>query len=212
VRQDEQVSSSLRLLSVDARPFGRDRAALARFITEANADVACVHGGPHLLRWRSISAAVGRRAGLVVVTGGRTAGANLVLSTLGVDVLGVQDVVLTGGTRLARPGAALAALRLRGSEFAVVSATLLGNSAQRVAQAAELQAVIDRLTPRDLPAVISAEGSDRPGTAAWQALVENRVGVAGRIFVDGRLGVADASQVAGPTPTAGVLLTVDLAV
>jgi hypothetical protein len=200
------------LWSVDARPFGRDRAALARFIGDADVDVACVHGGPHLLRWRSISAALGRRAGLVVVTGGRTAGANLVLSTLGVDVLGVQDVVLTGGTRLTRPGAALAALRLRGTEFAIVSATLLGNSAERLAQAGELQTVINRLAARELPAVISAEGSDRPGTAAWQALVENRVGVAGRIFVDGRLGVTDATQLAGPTPGSAVLVTVDLAV
>jgi hypothetical protein len=194
------------LLSVDARPFGRDRGALARFVSDADADVACVHGGPHLLRWRSISAAVGRRSGLVVVTGGRTAGANLLLSTLAVDVLDVHDVVLTGGTRLTRPGAALAALRVRGSELTVVSATLLGNSAERLAQAGELQTVIDRLAPGDLPAVISAEGSDRPGTAAWQALVENRVGVAGRLFVDGRLGVTHATQLAGPTPTAGVLL------
>lgn len=205
------MPTSLHLLSVDARPFGRDRAALARYISDAAPDVACVHGGPHLLRWRSISAAVGRRAGLVVVTGGRTAGANLVLSTLAVDVLAAQDVVLTGGTRLNRPGAALAALRVRGSEFAVVCATLLGNSADRLAQAEELQKVIERLTPHEPPALISAEGSDRPGTAAWQSLVDNRIGVAGRLFVDGRLAVTDAAQLPGPTPATGVLLTVDLA-
>jgi hypothetical protein len=75
------VSTSLRLLSIDARAFGRDRVALARAVAAAEVDVACVHGSPHLLRWRSISAAIARRAGLVVVTGGRTAGANLVLST-----------------------------------------------------------------------------------------------------------------------------------
>jgi hypothetical protein len=215
VRQDGPVPTPLRLLSVDARPFGRDRAALARFIADAGVDVACVHGGPHLLRWRSISAAVGRRAGLVVVTGGRTGGANLVLSTLGVDVLAVQDVLLTGGldqsrVRLIRPGAALAALRLRGAEFVVASATLVGNAAERLVQARELQTAIDQLVPADLPAVISAEGSDRPGTSAWQALVENRVGVAGRIFVDGRLSLSDAAQLPGRTPAGAVLLTLDL--
>ena len=200
---------SLRLVSVDARPFARDRAALARVIADSGADVACVHGGPHLLRWRSISASVGRRSGLVVVTGGRTAGANLVLSALAVDVGAVQDVRLSGGTALNPAGAALAALRLRGTSFVLVSATLLGNAAERLAQAGELQSALDRLVPGDVPAVISVEGSDRPGTAAWQSLVENRVAVAGRVFVDGRMTVADATPLPGRTPP-GVVVSVEL--
>jgi hypothetical protein len=191
------VPTSLRLLSIDARPFGRDRGALAQVIAAAEADVACVHGGPHLLRWRSISASVGRRAGLVIVTGGRSGGANLVLSSLAVDVVAVQDVLLDGGSRLNPAGAALAALRLRGAEFVVASATLVGDPGQRLAQVGELQAALERLVPGDLPAVLSTEGSDRPGTAAWQALVDSRVGVAERLFVDGRLTVADASQLSG---------------
>jgi hypothetical protein len=204
------VPTSLRVLSVDARPFGRDRAALAKVIGDSGADVACVHGGPHLLRWRSISAALGRRAGLVVVTGGRTAGANLLLSTLGVDVDTVQDVVFAGGTRLTRPGAALAALRRKDASFLLVSATLIGNAAERLAQAGELQAAIERLVPGDPPTIISAEGSDRPGTSAWQALLENRVGVAGRMFVDGRVSVAEAAQLPGKGPGGGIRLTLEL--
>ena len=204
------MPTSLRLLSIDARPFGRDRGALAQAIAGADADVACVHGGPHLLRWRSISAAIGRQAGLVIVTGGRTAGANLLLSALSVDVLGVQDVLLDGGSRLNPAGAALAALRLRGAEFVLASATLIGNSAERLAQAGKLQAALDRLVPGDPPAAISAEGSDRPGTAAWQALVENRVGVSGRIFVDGRMTVSDATQLPARTPTGAVLVTLEI--
>jgi hypothetical protein len=196
----------VRLLSVDARSFGRDRGALAELIAGAGADVVCIHGGPHLLRWRSICAALARRAGLVVVTGGRTAGANLLLSTLGVDVTAVRDVRLSG----ASAGAALAALRLQGAEFVVGSATLVGNSAERVGQARELQTAITSLVPANPPAIISAEGSDRPGTAAWQVLVDERVGVAGRLFVDGRLGVADATELPGPARTAGLLLEVDL--
>jgi hypothetical protein len=160
--------------------------------------VVCVHGGPHLLRWRSICAALARRAGLVVVTGGRTAGANLLLSTLGVDVTAVRDVRLPGGSA----GAALAALRLRGADVLVVSATLVCNSADRVVQARELQAAIGALVPGNPPVIVSAEGSDRPGTAAWQVLVDERVGVAGRVFVDGRLSVGAATELpsrGGPT-------------
>jgi hypothetical protein len=196
----------VRLLSVDARGFGSDRAALAELIAGAGADVVCVHGGPHLLRWRSICAALARRAGLVVVTGGRTAGANLLLSTLGVDVTAVRDVRLPGGPA----GAALAALRLRGADFVAVSATLSGNAAERVVQARELQTAIATLVPGNPPAIVSAEGSDRPGTAAWQVLVDERVGVGGRVFIDGRLNVADATEVPGPTPTTAVEITVEL--
>ncbi len=201
---------SLRLLSIDARSFGRDRAALARSIATADADVACVHGGPHMLRWRSISASIGRRSGLVVATGGRLAGGNLLLTTLGVDVTAVRDLRFTGNGGLLAPGAALAALRLAGVDFVLVGATLAGNAAERVGQARELQDAIERLVPGAPPAIVSAEGSDRPGTAAWQALVESRVGVAGRIFVDGRLTVDHAAEVGGGTranPTVVVELT-----
>lgn len=202
------MPTSLRLLSIDARPFGRDRGALARAIADAEADVACVHGGPHLLRWRSISASVGRRAGLVIVTGGRTAGANLLFSSLSVDVLAVRDVLLTGGGRLNRAGAALAALRFRGAEFVVASATLVGNAAARLVQAGGLQTAIERLTPGDLPAVISAEGCDRPESAAWQALVENRVGVAGQVFVDAPLKAVGPPQRAAGASGALVCLEI----
>ncbi|HKC29555.1 MAG TPA: hypothetical protein VKB75_16185 [Jatrophihabitans sp.] len=191
------MPTPLRLLSIDARTFGRDRARLAKAIAEAQPDVACVHRGPHLLRWRTISAAIGRRSGLVVVGGGRPAGANLLLSSLAVDVLAVRDVRLQPASQLDAPGACLAALRLRGQEFVLVSATLIGNAAERVAQARELQAAIDRLVPSAPPTIISAQGADRPGTVAWQSLVDSRVGVAGRMFVDARIDVGEVSEVAG---------------
>jgi hypothetical protein len=211
VRQDCRVPTSLRLLSIDARGFGGDRAAVARTISGAPAEVACVHGGPHLLRWRTISAALGRRAGLVVVTGGRPAGGNLLLSTLAVDVRAVSTVEPAGGTRRARPGAALAALRLRGSDFLLVGATLVGNSAQRLAQAGEVRTAVGRLVPDDPPVIISAEGADRPGTAVWQSLVGNGVGVAEHIFADGRLTVADAVPLPDAPPAAhAVLVTLEV--
>jgi hypothetical protein len=200
------VPTPLRLLSVAAQDFGRDRAALARAIADAEVDVACVHGGPHLLRWRSISAAIGRQAGLVVVTGGRLAGANLVLSTLGTDVVAVRDVNFPAGSVLTPAGAAVAALRLRGVDFVLASTTLVGNAADRLAQAQQLQTAIEGLVTSAPPAILSTMGSDRPGTAAWQALVEYRVGVAERIFVDGRVDVVGSSALSG----SGLLLELEL--
>lgn len=185
----------MRLLSVDGRRFGRDRAALAKVIADAAPDVACVHGSPHLLRWRSISAALARRAGLVVVTGGRTAGANLLLSTLGVDVVAVRDVRLGTGTSTSTGGAAIGALRLRDVPFVVATASLRGNAAERAAAARAVQAEMRSVVPGVRAAIVSAEGADRPGSEAWQVLVDERVGVAGRLFVDGRLTVSEASEV-----------------
>lgn len=133
----------MRLLTVDARRFGRDHAALSRVIGSAEADVACVHGAPQLLRWRSKCAALARRAGLVVVTGGRTAGGELILSSLGVDVLAVRDVRSGAG------GAALAGLRHRGSEFLLASTD--GAAAE-----ADAEAALRALVPGELPAIVCA--------------------------------------------------------
>jgi hypothetical protein len=163
----------------------------------------CVHGAPHLVRWRQAVAALARESGLVVVGGGgRRAGATLLLSSLGVDVATVRDLRFEGGTGLHPPGAALSVLRLRGSEFVLAAATFVGNSAERQVQAHELQAAIGRLVPGDPPTVISAEGSDRVGTAAWQVLLENRTAVAGRVFVDGRIGVDEARPLQHAEPAA----------
>lgn len=185
------MTTSLRLLSLDARPFGRDRAGLARTISAAGCDVVCVHGGPRLARWRAISATLARRTGLVVVTGGRPAGANLLLSTLGVDVVAVRDLRFAAASPLESAGAALAALRQRGVEFVLASATFAGNAAQRLEQARQLQDAIERLVPGDVPAIISADGAD---TTAWQAMAENRAAVADRLLADDRIVVGEVTE------------------
>lgn len=188
---------SLRLLSVNARTMSLDRAALARTIAEVRPDLACVHGAPSLLRWRSISAELAREAGLVVVSGGRTAGGNLLMSTLGVDVLTTRDLTYSGGRGVRPPGAALAMLRLRGSEFAVTGARLTGDAGKRLEQTSQLSRAVDGLTPGDPPLVLAVDGAGGPGSSAWQALGETRVAVAGGVFVDARIGIADVNEISG---------------
>ena len=183
----------MRLLSVDARTTGRDRAALAAEIESAEVDVACVQHGPHLLRWRSICAALGRRSGLVVVTGGRTAGANLVLSTLGVDVIATGEVRAAGARPWRPAGAALAALQLRDLRFVLVSASLAGPAAARAEQAQQIVEAIRALVPEELPTAIAAAGV-APDTAAWRLLSAGREAVAGRVFLDRRLGVGETHE------------------
>jgi endonuclease/exonuclease/phosphatase family metal-dependent hydrolase len=194
----------VRLLTVDARALGRDRAALARLVESAQVDLACVHNGPHLLRWRTICAAIGRRSGLPVVTGGRTAGANLLLSGLGIDVLATRDLCV--GSRRRPAGAALAALRQGESRFVLVATTLAGAAAARAAQAAQIIAAAATLVPDDLPVIVGAPGV-APDSAAWRTLAAGREVVAGRLFADRRLAVSDPD---GATGSPAVVVRIDV--
>jgi len=203
---------SLRLLSVNARSVDGGTDGLVELISCQDADLVAVHAAPHLIRWRQAVGAIARRSGLVVVGGGgRRAGAALLLSSLGVDAGRTREVRFTGAGGLHPAGAAIAELSWRGHPFVLAASTLVGNSAVRLGQARELQAAIESLTPVGLPSVISAEGIDRPGTAAWQALVDNRVAVAQRLFVDGRFDVLDARTLDGHPFTAPAVAELSLA-
>ena len=200
----------MRLLTVDARLTGRDRASLARIVESADADIACVHRAPHLLRWRSISAAIGRRSGLVVVGGGRPAGANLLLSTLGVDALDAVDVSL-GRHALDPAGAALASLRIGGTggtHFVLAGVRLSGSVATRVEQAHVLERAIARFVPNRPAVLLAADGLDGAGDAAADVLRLGRRELGSGLFVDetavvGEPAVLDtAGQTDGvPAPT-----------
>ena len=201
---------TLRVLSVDARPLGRDRAALADLINDADADVVCLHNGPHLGRWRNKIGALARRTGRVVVAaGGRRSGADALFTTLAVDsrVTGQHRFAGAGGTNPA--GAVLAQLRVDGRELVVAAATLQGDAVQRAAQTVELHSAVDRLVPGGPPAIVSAVGAERPGTAAHQALAERRVAVGGRLFVDERIDVVEAKEIGGPPPASAALAVLE---
>jgi endonuclease/exonuclease/phosphatase family metal-dependent hydrolase len=165
---------TLRLLSYNVRSMRDDRAALARVIRSAEPDVVCVQEAPRFLRWRSTCAALARTSGLVVVGGGRPAGANLIMSTLGVDVLSTADVLFTKDPGLHQRGAAIAVLRLRGATFAVAGTHLDVRAEPRLRHVAELHAAIERHVPPDVPAAVAGDINDRPGSAPWQALAALR--------------------------------------
>jgi endonuclease/exonuclease/phosphatase family metal-dependent hydrolase len=197
----------MRLLTVDARVTGRDRAALARLIEDADVDIACVHRAPHQLRWRSISAALGRRSGLVVVGGGRGAGANLLLSTLGVDSLLTTDVPLGRGLA----GAALASLRVGGTggtQFVLAGARLSGSAAHRAEQAHNLRRALDRFLPAPLPTVLCVDGADG---AAADVLRSGRRELGAGVFVDEDIAARGPTALDGPA-AAGVAATVELSI
>jgi endonuclease/exonuclease/phosphatase family metal-dependent hydrolase len=165
----------LRLLSYNIRSMRDDRSALARVISAAEPDVVCVQEAPRFLRWRSTCAALARTSGLVVVGGGRPAGANLIMSTLSVDVDAVHDVAFSPDPGLHQRGAAIAVLRFGGATFAVAGTHLDLKPEPRLRHVGELDAAIGRLVPSGVPTVVAADVNDHPGSAAWTALTASRL-------------------------------------
>lgn len=166
---------TLRLLTYNVRSMRDDRAALGRVIGAARPDVVCVQEAPRFLRWRSLCAELARRSGLVVVGGGRPAAANLILSTLGVDVLDVVPVRFSTDPGLHRRGAAIAVLQRAGARFAVAGTHLDLRPEPRLRHVAELNAALARNVPDSVPVVVAGDVNDRPGSATWTALADGRV-------------------------------------
>jgi endonuclease/exonuclease/phosphatase family metal-dependent hydrolase len=188
---------TLRLLSYNVRSMRDDRDALARVIRCAEPDVVCVQEAPRFLRWRSTCAALARSSGLVVVGGGRPAGANLIMSTLGVDVVKTVDVLFSKDPGLHQRGVALALLRFHGTEFSVAGTHLDGRAEPRLRHVVELHSAISRYLPPAKPVIVAGDVNDHPGTPTWLALTEQRIDA----FAAAGVGSAFTSTAADPHQT-----------
>ena len=213
---------TLRLMTYNVRSMRDDRAALGRVISAADPDVLLVQEAPRFLRWRSLCAELARRGGLVVVGGGRPAAANLVLSTLRIDVVATHDVRFSTDPGLHRRGAAIAILQAGSFRFAVAGTHLDLREEPRLRHVAELNRAIAAHVPADVPVVVAGDVNDRPGSRTWQAIADGRVdafaaaGTGGGftstaaaphqridgIFADPRLSLRSASVVTHPDAAA----------
>jgi endonuclease/exonuclease/phosphatase family metal-dependent hydrolase len=158
----------VRLLTYNVRSLRDDAAAVSRVIRDAHPDVACIQEAPRFLRWRSKCAALARRADMVVVTGGRDAGANLVLSTLAVDVVATRDVLLSKNRGYHQRGVAMAVLRLQGVQFGVAGTHLDGQSQPH--QIAEVHRALDAFVPSDVPSIVAGDINASPDMPGWREL------------------------------------------
>ncbi len=157
-------------MSFNIRALLDDGEAVSRVIRAAAPDVVCIQEAPRFLRWRSRCAALARRSGMVVVGGGRLAGSNLILSTLGVDVEQTHDILFTRDPKLHLRGTALAILRVRGARVAVAGTHLDLEEGPRLRHVGELHATLDRLVPAGVPAVVAGDMNALPDSAVWAAL------------------------------------------
>jgi endonuclease/exonuclease/phosphatase family metal-dependent hydrolase len=164
----------VRLLTYNVRSLRDDSEAVARVIRAARPDVVAIQEAPRFLRWRSKCAALARRSGLVIVGGGRPAAANLLLSSLAVDVESTRDVLFSKDFGLHQRGAALAVLRLDGVRFAVAGTHLDLIEAPRLRHLDELDGALTGFVPDGVPVIVAADVNDQPGSSTWQRLTEHR--------------------------------------
>ena len=162
--------TTLRLLSYNVRSMRDDVDALARVMREIAPDVAIIQEAPRFLRWRSKCAALARRAGMVLVTGGRGSGANLVLSSLAVEVLDRHELAFTTDKHLHHRGAAIAVLKLRGARFAVAGTHLDLIEAPRLRHLDELADFAARTLPENAPLIVGGDLNAVPSSATWQRM------------------------------------------
>ena len=179
--------TSLRLLSYNVRSMRDDRAALGRVIRSAEADVALIQEAPRFLRWRTLCAQLARRGGMVVVGGGRYAGANLILSTLSVEVEAQADVFFSRDPRLHHRGTSIAVLRKQGTRVAVAGTHLDLVEEPRLRHVRELEKAIAEHVPADVPVIVAGDVNDRPGSPTWRAMCERRVDALGTVGVGSAL-------------------------
>lgn len=163
----------VRLMTYNVHALRDDPDAVVRVIRAAAPDVVCIQEAPRFLRWRSHAAALARRSGLLMVTGGRPAAGNLLLSSLALDLHRSWDVRLTVEPGLHRRGAAVAVLSRGGSRFAVVGTHLDLREEPRLRHVAELDGIAQSLVPA-IPTIVAGDMNARPGSATWEALTRVR--------------------------------------
>lgn len=157
------------MMSWNVRSMRDDVEALAGVLRDARPDVVCVQEAPRLLRWRSKCAALARRAGLVVVAGGRVAGDCLLLADIRVEVAQAHAVRLTPTPGLHRRGLAWAQVKVGGVDLVVASAHLGLRADERLRHAGEITGL---LAPYSYPVVLGADVNESVGEAAWETLAK----------------------------------------
>lgn len=185
-----------------------DAAAVSRVIAATRADVACIQRAPVHARWRSRIAALARRSGMLVITGGPRSGGNLLLCRLSVDVAGSSAITLGDGRRA--PAAAIAICNRGDKRFVLVGTRLGSDAGQRLRSVHELFAGIHAALGDDsLPVVLGAAVGASPDDQAFAAIASRLPDVLaatgsplrsedrrGSVFVDKRIVLASASVIA----------------
>lgn len=156
----------MRLLSYNVRSLRDDKIAVAAVIRACEADVVCVQEAPRFFRWRSKCAALARASNMFVVTGGRDAGAMLLMARVGVEVEAAHNVLLQKTPHLHQRGLAVGVLRIKGERYAVASMHLSLDDTERTRQIDEVVGHMERLAD-GAAIVLAGDVNETPDRPRW---------------------------------------------
>ena len=164
-----EPAGTLRVLAYKVRSLRDDARAVAEVIKFCRPDVVCIQEAPRLFRWRAKCAALARESGLVVVTGGRPAGAMLLLAALRVRVETSRDLLLSKTPGLHQRGLAVAVVAVPGLRVTVAAMHLGLDAAERRRHVDEVLAELARF---DAPVILAGDVNEEPTEPAWRVLAD----------------------------------------
>jgi endonuclease/exonuclease/phosphatase family metal-dependent hydrolase len=159
--------TTLRVLSYNVLSLRRGTSRVADVVRACEPDVVCVQEAPRFLFWRRKCRALARAAGLRVVTGGRPAGAVLLLARPGLRAVRTRDVKLPWHPPLHRRGLAIGVFDLGGREVTVASTHLSLDATERRQQ---VDLALRHLAGVGGPVILAGDVNEGPDDAGWQAL------------------------------------------
>jgi endonuclease/exonuclease/phosphatase family metal-dependent hydrolase len=164
----------IRVLTYNVRSLRDNRQTVAAVVRACEPDVVCVQEAPRFLRWRTKCAGLAASCGLVVLSGGRTAGDNLLLGSLRTRVRSTQDIKLTRTVSLRhwfyRRGVSSVVLEAAGATFAVVGTHLGLNERERARHIGEIFAHLDSLGVSHV--ILCGDLNEGPGHPVWKMVVD----------------------------------------
>lgn len=166
----------LRVMTYNIHGLHDDAGALVGVVREAAPDVLVVQEALRRLRWRSFTAGLARRFGMYYAGGGNpcTSSGNVIMTAMRVRAHAEESFRYVGGR-----GAVLVRCSVGRTRFLVAGTHLSTEPVERLRQAAEFKAALDRAT---VPVLVGGDLNDDPAGPAWRTVAD---------------GLVDAAQAAG---------------
>ncbi|MEZ0066644.1 endonuclease/exonuclease/phosphatase family metal-dependent hydrolase [Streptacidiphilus sp. MAP12-20] len=162
-------SEIVRVVSYNIRSLRDDRTAVVRVLRALQPDLVCIQESPRFWFPRPQAAWLARSAGLMVLSGGKSASGPLLLGRLRAQPLSVHDVWLPRTPGLHQRGFATTVVQLgSATPFSVTSCHLSLDGDERFQQ---FELLLDHLDGLGVPGgVVGGDFNEHPGERGWDLL------------------------------------------
>ena len=162
----------MRVATYNIRSLRDDAEAVTRVIRRLEADLICIQEAPRFLAWRRRCRWLATRCGLVVISGGRAAAANLLLARPSVTVHRTSEIKFTRDRGLSLRGAAFADVSVGPVRLVLIGTHLDGVDEPRLRHINELRRATRAFLATPVPYVIGVDVNAEPGSPSWARLQE----------------------------------------